>query len=59
MKYLCLVYHEEATVDALPASEYDAIMGEVLAFPLLLGALLWGGLALRDRRIRDLLTRQP
>ncbi len=32
MKYLCLVYHEEAAIDALPASEYDAIMGEVLAF---------------------------
>ena len=32
MKYLCLVYHEEAAIEALPASEYDAIMGEVLAF---------------------------
>lgn len=32
MQYLCLVYHEEATIDALPASEYDAIMGEVLAY---------------------------
>ena len=32
MKYLCLVYHEEATIDALPKSEYDAIMGEVLAY---------------------------
>ncbi|MDP9371700.1 MAG: YciI family protein, partial [Chloroflexota bacterium] len=30
--YLCLVYHEEATIDALPASEYDAIMDEVLAY---------------------------
>jgi hypothetical protein len=32
MKYLCLVYHEEATIDALPASEYDAIMRDVLAY---------------------------
>ncbi len=32
MQYLCLVYHEEATIDALPASEYDAIMDEVLAY---------------------------
>ena len=32
MKYLCLVYHEESTIDALPKSEYDAIMGEVLAY---------------------------
>lgn len=32
MKYLCLVYHEEATVDALPADEYDAIVDEVLDF---------------------------
>ena len=32
MKYLCLVYHDEATIDALPAGEYDAIMGEVLAY---------------------------
>lgn len=32
MKYLCLVYHEEAKVDALPASEYDAIVREVLDY---------------------------
>ena len=32
MKYLCLVYHEEATIAALPAAEYDAIVGEVLAY---------------------------
>jgi len=32
MKYLCLVYHEESKIDALPASEYDAIMCEVLAY---------------------------
>ncbi|MBA2290377.1 MAG: hypothetical protein H0V98_08345 [Chloroflexia bacterium] len=25
MKYLCLVYLEEAKVDALPSGEYDAI----------------------------------
>lgn len=27
-----------------------------IVFPLLLGALLWGGLALRDRRLRALLS---
>ena len=32
MKYLCLVYHEETTLDALPASEYDALVGEVLDY---------------------------
>ena len=32
MKYLCLVYHEEETIDALPAREYDAIVCEVLAY---------------------------
>jgi hypothetical protein len=32
MKYLCLVYHEETAVDALPAREYDAIVNEVLAY---------------------------
>ena len=32
MKYLCLVYHEEEKIDALPASEYDAIVREVLAY---------------------------
>lgn len=32
MKYLCLVYHEEATIDALPAREYDAIVREVLDY---------------------------
>lgn len=29
MKYLCLVYHEEAKIDALSESEYNAIMDEV------------------------------
>ncbi len=32
MKYLCLVYHEEATIDALPRSEYDAIVNDVLDY---------------------------
>ena len=32
MKYLCLVYHEEATIDALPASDYDATVSEVVAY---------------------------
>ena len=32
MKYLCLVYHEEAKIDALPKSEYDAIVCEVLDY---------------------------
>jgi hypothetical protein len=29
MKYLCLVYHDKGKVDALPLSEYDAIMRDV------------------------------
>lgn len=32
MKYLCLVYHDEAKINALPASEYDAIVREVLDY---------------------------
>jgi hypothetical protein len=32
MKYLCLVYQEEEKVNALPASEYDAIVTAVLAY---------------------------
>ena len=32
MKYLCLVYHEEAKMNALPASEYNAIVSETLAY---------------------------
>ncbi len=32
MKYLCLVYHEETKIDALPQSEYDAIVREVLDY---------------------------
>jgi hypothetical protein len=32
MKYLCLVYHEETKVAALPASEYASIMNDVLAY---------------------------
>jgi hypothetical protein len=32
MRYLCLVYHDEAMIDALPASEYDAMMRDVLDY---------------------------
>ena len=32
MKYLCLVYHDEATVDALPEEERAAIVGDVLDY---------------------------
>ena len=32
MKYLCLVYHEEERIDALPECEYDAIVSEVLEY---------------------------
>jgi len=32
MKYLCLVYHEEERVDALPKEEFDAIMSDVLDY---------------------------
>jgi hypothetical protein len=32
VKYLCLVYHREAEIDALPGSEYDAIVNEVLDY---------------------------
>ena len=32
MRYLCLVYHEEATIDALPEAEHAAIVADVLAF---------------------------
>jgi hypothetical protein len=29
MKYLCLVYHDEQQLDALPQNEYDALVAEV------------------------------
>ena len=32
MKYLCLVYHDEQTIQALPKGEYEAIVGETLAY---------------------------
>ena len=32
MEYLCLVYHDEKQLDALPASEYDALVGDTLAY---------------------------
>lgn len=32
MKYLCLIYHDEATIDALPAGEYDALMRDALDY---------------------------
>jgi hypothetical protein len=31
MKYLCLVYHEEAKLDALARSEYDSLVTDSLA----------------------------
>lgn len=31
MRYICLVYNEESNVDALPASEYNAIVDETFA----------------------------
>jgi hypothetical protein len=32
MKYLCLVYLEEKKLDALSKSEFDALVGEALAY---------------------------
>jgi hypothetical protein len=32
MKYICLVYHEEDKINLLPASEYDAIVRDVLDY---------------------------
>jgi hypothetical protein len=32
MKYLCLVYHEEAVIDALPKSEFDEIVNDTIAY---------------------------
>jgi hypothetical protein len=32
MKYLCLVYHEEEKINALPRSEYDDIVHSVLDY---------------------------
>lgn len=32
MKYLCLIYQDEEQVDALPKSEYDAIINDVLDY---------------------------
>ena len=32
MKYLCLIYHDEAKVNALPQNEYDGIMSAVFDY---------------------------
>lgn len=32
MKYLCLIYHEDACLEAMPGAEYDAIMADVLDY---------------------------
>jgi hypothetical protein len=32
MKYLCLIYNNEAEIDAMPEAEYGAIVGDVLEF---------------------------
>ena len=32
MKYLCLIYDEEKKLDAMPANERDAFMGEYFSF---------------------------
>lgn len=31
MKYLCLVYYQEATIDAMTANEWDSLVGECMA----------------------------
>jgi len=32
MKYLCLIYDEEKTLQAMPKPEFDGLMGEYIAF---------------------------
>lgn len=32
MKYLCLIYYEEAVADALPESEYNAVQAAAVAY---------------------------
>lgn len=32
MKYLCLIYHDEAKINALPQAEYDDIMRDVFEY---------------------------
>ncbi|HEX3721900.1 MAG TPA: YciI family protein [Nitrolancea sp.] len=32
MKYLCLVYHEESTIEAMPQSAFDAVVDDVLDY---------------------------
>jgi hypothetical protein len=32
MRYLCLVYYDEKKLDAMSKSEYDALVGEALAY---------------------------
>jgi hypothetical protein len=32
MKYLCLIYNEERRLDAMSKSEWEALMGEALAY---------------------------
>lgn len=32
MKYLCLIYIEEKKIDAIPKSEYDALLAEAIAY---------------------------
>lgn len=32
MKYLCLIYQDEAEIDAMPEREYDAIVRDVLEY---------------------------
>ena len=32
MRYLCLIYDDEKTIDAMPKGESDAFMGEYFAF---------------------------
>ncbi|HEX5499094.1 MAG TPA: YciI family protein, partial [Thermomicrobiales bacterium] len=32
MRYLCLVYHDEAAIEAMPEGDYDALVRDVLAY---------------------------
>lgn len=38
MKYLCLIYDDEKTIEAMPKEEQDAFMGEYMSFTEGIGA---------------------
>ena len=58
MKFLCLIYHDEAERDAIPAEEWEPLMQQGFADAEELGSVFLGGQALQPVRTAVTLRRK-